>query len=136
MKRIFHVLLIALLIVLPVYSETSEDTVVLENVEIQKIEIPNTVEEVLAPDSSERTLKDKIHDIYNLEVTKYDKPSYLFDEILTKIQESGVKLVENTIVQNDEEIEELIKNSDIVFLGVTPAAFPTLLEKIKDKLEM
>ena len=31
-----------------------------------------------------KTLKDKIRDIYNLEIYKYDEPSYLFGEILTK----------------------------------------------------
>ena len=35
------------------------------------------------------------------------------DEILEKIKNSGVKLVENTIIQNDEEIEDLINKASI-----------------------
>ncbi|MBQ7467035.1 MAG: RNA polymerase sigma factor RpoD [Clostridia bacterium] len=35
------------------------------------------------------------------------------DEILQKIKDSGVKLVENTIIQNDEEIEDLINKASI-----------------------
>ena len=35
------------------------------------------------------------------------------DEILEKIKSSGVKLVENTIIQNDEEIEDLINKASI-----------------------
>ena len=34
-----------------------------------------------------------------------------------------------------ESYEELIEQSDIVFLGVKPAAFPTLLDTVKDSLE-
>ena len=35
------------------------------------------------------------------------------DEILEKIKNSGVKLVENTIIQNDDEIEDLINKASI-----------------------
>ncbi len=35
------------------------------------------------------------------------------DEILEKIKESGIKLVENTIIQNDDEIEDLINRASI-----------------------
>ncbi len=35
------------------------------------------------------------------------------DEILQMIKDSGVKLVENTIIQNDDEIEELINKASI-----------------------
>lgn len=50
-----------------------------------------------------------------------------------KLQE---KQAEELGVISCDTYDELIENSDIVFLGVKPAAFPTLLDTIKDKLEM
>lgn len=35
------------------------------------------------------------------------------DEVLTRIKESGVKLIENTVVQDDNEIEELMNRASI-----------------------
>ncbi|MBR2909427.1 MAG: RNA polymerase sigma factor RpoD [Clostridia bacterium] len=35
------------------------------------------------------------------------------DEILSKIQESGIKLIENTVIQSDDEIEELMNKASI-----------------------
>ena len=35
------------------------------------------------------------------------------DEILSRIQESGVKLIENTVMQSDDEIEELMNRASI-----------------------
>ncbi len=35
------------------------------------------------------------------------------DEILARIKESGVKLIENTVIQNDNEIEELMNRASI-----------------------
>ena len=34
--------------------------------------------------AEQKSLKEKLQDVYNLEIYKYDKPSYLLDEVLTK----------------------------------------------------
>lgn len=62
------------------------DEVVLESPEEQtdSIDVPQSVSitEQRAPE--EKTLKEKLRDVYHLEVEKYDKPTYLLQEVLTK----------------------------------------------------
>ena len=54
---------------------------------------PSAVQSVSVSETSEnKTLKEKLHDVYNLEVYKYDRPSYLFDEILTKHFDENSKM--------------------------------------------
>ena len=50
------------------------------------IEETNNVQQAAAISSisREKSLKEKLQDVYKLEINRYDKPSYLFEEILTK----------------------------------------------------
>lgn len=90
--------LIALIFVLatPVYAaknapkENNLEEVVLENVE-EEVEVPQAVSisEEKAPE--DKTLKEKLQDVYHLEVDKYDKPTYLLENVLThKFDEDSI----------------------------------------------
>lgn len=58
---------------------TSMDEVVLEvPEEVSEVETP------AIPESEEKTLREKLSDVYHLEVEQIDKPTYLFKDILTK----------------------------------------------------
>ena len=74
------------------------DEVVLETPEEQtdSIEVPQSVSitEQRAPE--EKTLKEKLQDVYHLEVEKYDKPSYLLEDVFTH------KLDENSIMDRTQ----------------------------------
>ena len=51
------------------------------------LEVPSEVEEVNNPSDDvehEKTLREKLSDVYHLEVERIDKPTYLFEDILTK----------------------------------------------------
>ena len=69
------------------------DEVVLETPEEQtdSIEVPQSVSitEQRAPE--EKTLKEKLQDVYHLEVEKYDKPTYLLEDVFThKFDENSI----------------------------------------------
>ena len=87
MKKIIFALIIFLACCFSVLAEDNiiePEEINLEPVQEGLMEMTQaiTVSEE-ADNSSAKTLKEKLHDVYNLEVYKYDKPSYLFDEILT-----------------------------------------------------
>jgi hypothetical protein len=79
--------LVALIIALPSFAKTQK----LEEV---NLELPQAsgVEEIGSEDdvqvgsatTSEKTLREKLNDVYHLEIEQIDKPSYLFKDILTK----------------------------------------------------
>ena len=62
------------------------DEVILEDSQIDILEAPHVVniEEDIEKEEVPRTLRDKLQDVYNLEIYKYDVPSHLFGEILTQ----------------------------------------------------
>ena len=71
------------------------DEVVLEDV-LQQEEAQNAPQAVsVFQESSEKSLKEKLQDVYHLEVDKYDKPTYLLKDVLTQKFEEG-SLVDHT----------------------------------------
>lgn len=71
------------------------DEVVLEEV-LQQEEAQNAPQAVsVSQESSEKSLKEKLQDVYHLEVDKYDKPTYLLKDVLTQKFEEG-SLVDHT----------------------------------------
>ena len=91
---------------LPVYAEDGTDEVILdslgegvdisEDVDINIESYKKEKEEVAEPqgeviqaaevseETKEKTLAEKLRDVYHLEIEKIDRPSYLFENILTK----------------------------------------------------
>ena len=101
MKRILHYLaFIIVLLCLSAQAETVSDNFVQE-ADIERVEIfmpenseneADVVEEfgndapqpvTLSDENEVKSLRDKSKDVYNIEVEKYDRPDYLFKEILT-----------------------------------------------------
>lgn len=83
MKRLLPILIAFMLTLTTAQAiedvNTSMDEVVLE--------VPEKVSEVetpAIPESEEKTLREKLSDVYHLEVERIDKPTYLFEDILTK----------------------------------------------------
>lgn len=99
-------LIIAIIFLMPVYAEVTMDEVILdslgEGVDIsedadiniesykkEKEEIAEPHGEVVqvaevSEETKEKTLAEKLRDVYHLEIEKIDRPSYLFENILTK----------------------------------------------------
>lgn len=75
------------------YSEVilipSADESVLNNAETDST-IPQEVS--VSADSKNKTLKEKLHDVYKLDVYKYDRPTYLLQEVLTKKFDENSKM--------------------------------------------
>lgn len=84
MKKKILVLLLAV-IFNPVFAAEKLEEIVLETPEDTEIQVPQyiSVTEEKAP-VEEKSLKEKLKDVYHLEVEKYDKPNYLLSEVLTK----------------------------------------------------
>ena len=80
MKKKILLILALIFLAAPSYSA---DEIVLEIPE----EETEVVQDAVASEyglGEERTLRDKLRDVYHLEVEKYDKPNYLLSEVLTK----------------------------------------------------
>lgn len=84
MKKKILVLLLAV-IFNPAFAAEKLEEIVLETPEDTEIQVPQyiSVTEEKAP-VEEKSLKEKLKDVYHLEVEKYDKPNYLLSEVLTK----------------------------------------------------
>ena len=83
MKRLLPILIAFMLTLTTAQAiedvNTSMDEVVLEvPKEVSEVETP------AIPESEEKTLREKLSDVYHLEVEQIDKPTYLFKDILTK----------------------------------------------------
>lgn len=83
MKRLLPILIAFMLTLTTAQAiedvNTSMDEVVLEvPEEVSEVETP------AIPESEEKTLREKLSDVYHLEVEQIDKPTYLFKDILTK----------------------------------------------------
>ena len=90
MKKKILPILIAILFTTPVFAMEQPNLreVVLET---PQEEAPQTaaISEVKKPE--EKTLKEKLQDVYHLEVEKYDKPTYLLENVLThKFDENSI----------------------------------------------
>ena len=75
MKRFLLVFIAILLFSSP--AESKEDDLVLNN-DIYAVTLSEDLQ------SSEKTLKEKLFDIYHLEIERTDKPAFLLSDILTK----------------------------------------------------
>ena len=95
MKKRFLLALIAIMLIAPAWANVKEqklEEVVLDvPQEEMNLDAPQavSVREENAP--QEKTLKEKLEDVYHLEVYKYDKPTYLLENVLThKFDENSV----------------------------------------------
>ena len=89
MKRFILALILILLTPLIVAAEDVSEPQFEEVVLEQSAPGEDDIEEIQAAsieadEYQNKTLKQKLNDIYNLEIYKYDKPSFLFKEILTQ----------------------------------------------------
>ncbi len=93
MRNILPVFIVGILLLsVPLYAKANEEQfesksayeeVILET-EIERNDGEDIPEDTtITEEIQEKSLKEKLNDVYNLEVYKYDKPSYLFGEILT-----------------------------------------------------
>ena len=85
MKKLLPLLIALILFTLPVFAKEKEgylDEVILE--ESATVTEADSGVETPAAIPEEKTLREKLSDVYHLEVDKYDKPTYLFQDILTK----------------------------------------------------
>jgi len=94
MRKILFILL-SFLIISPVYAiQNGYEEVLLDNnvmkenddngcfnLDGQELVVGSAKEE---KPQGEKTLREKLNDVYHLEITEIDKPTYLFEEILTK----------------------------------------------------
>lgn len=79
MKKILPILIAFLITCLPNFAEEDLSEVVLEDaITVDE----TTVEETQQPE--EKTLREKLSDVYHLEVEQIDKPTYLLKDVLTK----------------------------------------------------
>ncbi len=76
-KKILPVLIALILSSLTVKSET------LEEVSLEISPEQETVQAVSVEDNGEKSLSEKLQDVYHLEIEQIDKPSYLLKDILT-----------------------------------------------------
>lgn len=83
-KKILFILLAVL--IAPAFAEDKLEEVVLDSAISEEIQVPQSlsVTEEKAPVAEEKSLKEKLKDVYHLEVDKYDTPNYLLSEVLTK----------------------------------------------------
>lgn len=88
MKKKILVFILALILTpaLSFAAEKELEEVVLENSVEEDVQVPQSISisEEKAPVMEEKTLKEKLQDVYHLEVDKYDTPNYLLSEVLTK----------------------------------------------------
>lgn len=56
------------------------------------VDIKTEPQAVSISEVREKTLREKLQDVYNLEIYKYDKPSYLLEEVLTKHFDESSKM--------------------------------------------
>lgn len=86
MKKLLPILIAIILTAAPVFAKQKDgylDEVILE--ESATISEPSEASPETESDiQQEKTLREKLSDVYHLEVDKYDKPTYLFQDILTK----------------------------------------------------
>ncbi len=81
MKKKILLILALIFLTSPVYSALAE---VLLEVPEEEAELTQEASASEYGLGEERSLRDKLRDVYHLEVEKYDKPNYLLSEVLTK----------------------------------------------------
>lgn len=97
MKKRFLLALIALIFTSAVVVRAEEnkfEEVILETVEEapQSVSVTENIPEL----QSEKSLKEKLRDVYHIEVEKYDTPNFLLEEVLTK------RFDENSIMEKTQ----------------------------------
>ena len=99
MKKKILLALIALILISPARAsqnfpkkDENLDEIVLEDIlEEEDTQTPQAVSISSEKIPAEKTLKEKLQDVYHLEVDKYDKPTYLLENILThKFDEDSI----------------------------------------------
>ena len=98
MKKKILLALIALILIAPARASQNSpkkdenlEEVVLEDVLDEEMAVPQALSAVSEKAPEEKTLKEKLQDVYHLEVDKYDKPTYLLENILThKFDEDSI----------------------------------------------
>ena len=87
MKKKFLLALIAIILTTPAWAKVKEqklEEVVLDiPQEEMSLDSPQAVSVSDENFTQEKTLKEKLEDVYHLEVYKYDKPTYLLQDVLT-----------------------------------------------------
>ena len=87
MKKILPVLIAVILFTTPAFAKPNDgylDEVILEE-SATVVEQDETAQAGAVPSiPEEKTLREKLSDVYHLEVDKYDKPNYLLQDVLTK----------------------------------------------------
>lgn len=87
MKKILPVLIAVILFTTPAFAKPNDgylDEVILEE-SATVVEQDETAQAGSVPSiPEEKTLREKLSDVYHLEVDKYDKPNYLLQDVLTK----------------------------------------------------
>lgn len=97
-KILLGILAVVILSFNPVFAKDKQikaeklEEVVLEGVlEEEPAEVPQAVSITEQNAPEDKTLKEKLRDVYHLEVDKYDKPNYLLQEVLThKFDEDSI----------------------------------------------
>ena len=88
MKRFLIALIILTMPILSSYANDASEEFTEVSLESEQIEIlEDSTQAISVSEDSyheEKSLREKLKDVYNLEITEYNKPSYLFEEILTK----------------------------------------------------
>lgn len=80
-------LILALIFLAGTVSFASEEVVLEIAEDSTASQTDSTIQDATAVEyglGEEKSLKDKLRDVYHLEVEKYDKPNYLLEEVLTK----------------------------------------------------
>ncbi len=80
-------LILALIFLASTASFASEEVILEVAKDSTTSQSDSTVQDATAVEyglGEEKSLKDKLRDVYHLEVEKYDKPNYLLEEVLTK----------------------------------------------------
>ena len=99
MKKKILLALIALILISPARAsqnfpkkDENLDEIVLEDIlEEEDTQTPQAVSISSEKIPAEKTLKEKLQDVYHLEVDKYDKPTYLLENVLThKFDEDSI----------------------------------------------
>ena len=85
MKKILPILIAFLITFTQAYAEENVHAVELEEVVLENpINVDENLPEENCDLSQEKTLTEKLRDVYHLEVEQIDKPNYLLKEVLTK----------------------------------------------------
>ncbi len=98
MKKKILLALIALILISPARAsqnfpkkDENLDEIVLEDILEEDTQTPQAVSISSEKIPAEKTLKEKLQDVYHLEVDKYDKPTYLLENVLThKFDEDSI----------------------------------------------